>query len=228
MHDPMTVAFEICRPWPRRSDYGLSSPRWRFRGRFWQIAGRRYYWPSLITVWHVEPGGHNSGEICKHYRRVQAGDGKPEIRFLRGWRWHVHHWRVQVRPLQNLRRWAPTRCTWCHGPSRKGDLVNHSHGWDGPRGRWWQGEPGLYHSDCSTVAAAHHVCLCETPATRDGRWGTCQRCGRFAPAGQTRERKDQAAMLTTVRAGTRPTPQLMAKHRAVGETIRATLEARHG
>lgn len=152
MHDPMVVAFDIRRPWPRRSDYGKSSPRWSFRGCFWQIAGRRYYWPSMVTIWHVEPGGHDSGEVCKHYTRAQDPDtGKWTTTYLRGWRWHVHHWRIQVQPLQALRRRALTRCAGCHGRSTKANPVNTSHQWDGPRGRWWQGEPDLYHQACSSA-----------------------------------------------------------------------------
>ncbi|MEU3254990.1 hypothetical protein, partial [Streptomyces sp. NPDC006997] len=30
------------------------------------------------------------------------------------------------------------------GRDRKGDAVNISHQWGGPRGRWWQGEQGLF------------------------------------------------------------------------------------
>jgi len=58
MHDPMVVAFEIRRPWPRRR----------------RLVGRRY-WPALITIWHVEPNGHDSGEVCKHSHRWQEPDG---------------------------------------------------------------------------------------------------------------------------------------------------------
>jgi hypothetical protein len=148
MHDPLVVAFEIRRPWPRRS-------------------GRGYYWPSFITVWHREPHGRDSGEVCKHYRRI-----------LRGWRWHVHHWHIQVHPWQHFRRWTLTRCAWCGGKSRKDDPVNHSHSWDGPRGRWWQGAPGRYHQDCSSIQRAHQpACLCEAPILTDDRWGVCARCG---------------------------------------------------
>ncbi len=148
MHDPMVVAFEIRRPRPRKSDSGVSSPRSSFRGCFWQIAGRRYYWPGLITIWHVEPDGHDSGDICKHYRRTQGPDGEWTTTYLRAWRWHVHHWRIQVHPLQHLRRWALTRCAACGGRSVKGDYVNTSRHWDGPSGKWWQGEPDLYHGRC--------------------------------------------------------------------------------
>jgi hypothetical protein len=34
MHDPMVVAFEIRRPWPRRDDYQpADGPRWQFKLR---------------------------------------------------------------------------------------------------------------------------------------------------------------------------------------------------
>lgn len=41
MHDPLVVAFEIRRPWPRRNPSKFG-PRWR--------------WPEMVTVWHREPG----------------------------------------------------------------------------------------------------------------------------------------------------------------------------
>jgi hypothetical protein len=81
MHDPMVVAFDIPRPWPRRNSLG----------------GRRY-WPALITVWHVEPGGHDAFEVCKHSSH---------------WQWHVWHWKVQIRPLQQLKRFLFERCIEC-------------------------------------------------------------------------------------------------------------------
>ena len=223
MHDPMTVAFEIRRPWPRRSDYGKSSPRWSFRGPFWQIAGRRYYWPSLITIWHVEPGGHDSGDVCKRYTRTQDPDtGKWTTTHLRGWRWHVHHWRIQVQPLQALRRTLLTRCAWCHGRSTKTDPVNTSHQWDAPRGRWWQGESGLFHGDCSLIEHAHRMCLCDVPDIEPQRHGRCARCSRFAAWRTDPARREQAALLTAVRPGERASAALLAEHRAWDAAIRAT------
>ena len=61
MHDPMVVAFEIRRPWPERQARPFGKTRWRFRGAFWNIAGRGLYWPGLVTIWHVEPEGRDSG-----------------------------------------------------------------------------------------------------------------------------------------------------------------------
>jgi hypothetical protein len=209
VHDPLVVAFEIPRPWPQRTTFPASAngkrwavrlhhdhhddcpadcakqpfPWWRLRSysKFWRLAGLDFYWAPLVTVWHREPRGHDSGEVCPHYRRWQDPEsGQWRTKTLRRWRWHVHHWKVQVPPLQEARRRLLTRCAWCGGRSRRRDAVNVSHSWDGPRGRWWHGEPGLYHHDCSTVENAHRMCLCETPAlTGNGGYGTCGRCGRF-------------------------------------------------
>ena len=136
MHSPMVVAFEIRRPWPKvrktkhnRREIFSTSPFWYFKG--WEL-----YSPGVITVWHIEPGGADSGTVCKH------GKGSR-------WQWHVHHWKVQVRPLQRLRRAALTRCEEC---GRKGS-PNHSFQWDRASQPWWRGEKGLYHDSCSALVS---------------------------------------------------------------------------
>lgn len=158
MHDPMCVAFEIPRPIPKRSksyDATPGQPRWRARykwatwrkpwkgwSKFWTVAGIGLYWPSLITVWHVEPGGRDALTVCRP-RPTKRPDGT--WHYSRRWHWHVHHWHIQIPSLQHLRRALLTRCEEC---GRKGS-PNVSHQWDRERGRWWQGERGLYHGQCS-------------------------------------------------------------------------------
>ncbi|MBP2583035.1 hypothetical protein J3A78_003513 [Streptomyces sp. PvR006] len=210
MHDPLTVAFEIRRPWPQPSPLPSTSDasaRWRIRlhhdcgtwcadepphregarpwwkpssySPFWRLNGRDYYWPSWVTVWHREPKGHDGLSVCG--RRVQRRDGT--WRFARSWRWHVHHYKIQLCFYQNLRRRLLTRCSWCGGRSVKGDQVNVSHSWDGPRGRWWQGEKGLFHGDCSSVSCAHSTCVCEAPELGGRTYGKCAACALFRPFG---------------------------------------------
>lgn len=152
MHDPLTVAFEIRRPWPRSDTWKTKAAadqgiRWETNGAFWVLAGRGVYWPSLITVWHRDPSGYDD---------VTCGA-------LRGkaWRFHIHHWRIQVAPLQHLRRRLLTRCEVCGGHSVKGHPVNVSTQWDGPSGHWWQGEPGLTHSDCYRVPKTHYRAMAD-------------------------------------------------------------------
>lgn len=228
MRDSHVVAFEIPRPWPRHQRLSSlrkrSGGRWSFRGSFWTVAGLHLYWPPLITIWHVEPGGRDSGEVCKHYRRERTAGGTWETTILRGWRFHVQHWRVQVHPLQALRHWALTRCAWCHGPSRKGNPVNVSHQWDAPTGRWWRGEPGLYHRHCSSVANAHSVCLCAESLLNDGAsYGQCLRCGRFHRHGgwSEKERTARRLLVAGCPAGQAPTADLLATVAPIWAAIRA-------
>lgn len=242
MHDPMTVAHEIRRPWPSRSSFKATSDdvRWRVRlhhdhwievggdncgcpgdpldtnrkhnpfpwwkprsyTAFWRLAGRDFYWPPLLVIWHVEPGGHDGLTVCS--RRYQDKHGK--WHYTKGWRWHVHHWKLQVPPLQHARRSLLTRCAWCGGKSRNGDPVNCGRGWHAERSRWWQGEPGLYHSDCLSLDQAHATCTCDAPVLRNPgptAYGTCGACGRFRPYGLEAERLARLRELQAVPKGAR-------------------------
>lgn len=148
MHDPMVVAFDIRRPWPQVRRLRKGDPQRTRRGLSWPFAytGRReLYWPAVVTVWHVEPGGADALTVCGSRSR---------------WQWHVHHWRIQVQPLQHLRRSLLTRCAHCGGRSVKGNRVNVSHSWDGERAPWWRGEVGLYHNACSAIVSERQ---CERP-----------------------------------------------------------------
>ena len=191
MHDPLTVAFEIRRPWPKPDKWktehsARTGVRWKFNGAFWVVAGHGLYWPCMITVWHRDPSDYDD-TTCRGQR----------------WQWHVHHWKIQVVPLQLLRRRLLTRCTWCRGRSVKGDVVNISHQWDGPRGRWWQGEPGLYHRGCSLIKAAHSTCVCEAPVLDHDGYGRCARCERHRTFGSTAEWITRARELAAIPHGER-------------------------
>lgn len=186
MHDPMCVAFEIRRPWPAHYSTHL--------GR------QRRWWPPIISVWHVEPRGHDSGEVCRQYDRATG-------RVLHGWRWHIHHWRIQVHALQELRRRVLTRCAWCGGGHYRRDPVDVSRSWDGPRGRWWQGEPSLHHVDCSAIAGAHDTCVCENPIHEHElagwTYGRCARCAKHRGWRTTADQLDRLRILAAVPAGRR-------------------------
>lgn len=193
MHDPLTVAFEIRSPWPKTIEWktkqaARTGTRWKISGAFWVLAGRGLYFPSLITIWHRDPSGYDD-TTCRRKR----------------WRLHVHHWRLQVHPLQQLRRSLLTRCAWCGGRSVKGDPVCVSHSWDGPRGRWWQGEPALFHADCSAIKQAHAACICEQPVLEHGDYGNCARCGLFRPFGFTDANLARARQLSAIPHGERRT-----------------------
>lgn len=228
MHDPDVVAFAVRRPWPRRDSFRAPTAgrRWKatFRSPFWTVAGRGLYFPPIITVWHHEPGGRDSGQVCKHYARTQDPQtGKWSSEIKHGWRWHVHHWRIQIHPLQRLRRRVLTRCAWCSGRDHKRDYVNVSHQWDGPSGRWWRGEPALFHGDCSSVASAHRLCLCADPLLRYDGWGQCAVCGKYRSYGQVPDGADR--LLAALPEGSRIPPEMRPRLETLWSERRARREA---
>lgn len=174
MHDPLVVAHELVLPIPRKKwRTHPGEPRWSFGRRrrtnaenlgepvypWWRpagwrmtVAGRHVGLYRLATIWHAEPGGRDSGQVCKHW-----ANGRP----LRAWRWHVHHWKVQIHFMQGLRARFFDRCALC---GRKG-RPNISHQWDGPGVGWrkWQSTPGLYHRECSELVTRRR------DATEDAR-----------------------------------------------------------
>lgn len=203
MHDPLTVAFEVRRPWPKTDPWtehaARTGIRWKIGGAFWTIAGRGLYFPALITVWHREPGNRDGLTVCGRKRQRRNGTWTHR----RTWRFHVHHWRIQVPPLQALRRRLLTRCSWCHGRHLKGDAVNFSHSWNRPRGHWWQGETGLFHQDCSAIENAHSTCVCARPVLDHDTYGKCARCDRFRPFGFTDANLARARELAAIPTGAR-------------------------
>lgn len=227
MHDPDVVAFDIPAPALRRvrlpglpvnPRWGILArrrtdpenvgervyPWWRPRGYQLHLGGHRYRSLTLATIWHREPGGRDSGEICKHYSRDQQPDGTWTTTVLHGWRWHVHHWRIQVGALQALRRRLLTRCAWCAGRSREGDPVNNSPSWDGERGPWWRGERDLFHASCMSVSSAHQSCTCPAPVLDHDTWGTCARCNLRRSHGRTDAQTIRLRELKQCGTGERP------------------------
>lgn len=196
MHDPLVVALEIRRPWPRRSSgMPAGEKRWAWRpgSAFATLAGTAYYFPSLVTVWHREPGGHDAFEVCPAGGR---------------WKWHVHHWKLQVPPMQALRRRLLTYCAWCGGRDAPRDRVNCSTGWQAERGPWWQGQRNLFHSSCSDMPAVWRMCTCETPLfahdLAGSSYGDCANCGRHRGWRWTQEEIERARRMQQVPFGTRP------------------------
>lgn len=228
MHDPLVVAWELRRPWPRGNPRPDPQRRWgRPSCGFATLAGRRFYFPSLVTVWHREPGGADALSVCRPWRTDDAG----KRQWTNRWRWHVHHWKLQVQPLQALRRRLLTRCAWCGQRSGgRGDVVNVRIGWDGPETPWWKGEQGLRHAECSSAYLAWNTCTCVQPdlglepvSLRPREYGRCQRCGRQRAWNQSAYRSTQAeAWRARVPEGMRPT----ARTRAVLEALHRLARAR--
>jgi len=62
-------------------------------------------------------------------------------------RWHLHHWKVQVRPLQDFKRWAFSRCATC-GKRFSWGYAPVSTSWEGDGPKWFKSEQHVHHHDC--------------------------------------------------------------------------------
>lgn len=86
------------------------------------------------------------------------------MRDIRPWyrhpRWHVHHWRIQVLFLQTLKRFLFSRCCKC-GKRFSWGYAPVTDQWDGEGPRWFRGEPGVRHADCSNPTS--NCCAANEP-----------------------------------------------------------------
>lgn len=147
MHDPMTVAHDIRRPW--KDKHGWRKP--------------------VLTIWHVDPEKDGSDDSCdwSGWRiskevidelRDPHGDGidvsyeQVDERCIgyriamrryspRPWwkhpKWHVHHWRFQFHPWQDFKQ-KRDRCEKCGERMGKSARLATS----------WYGD-GVMHFDCT-------------------------------------------------------------------------------
>lgn len=149
MHDPKVVAHEIRRPWPRISRRNIKGPRWQIRyprAKWWDfrprtlmafmhIAGHEIYFPAMVTIWHNEPHEHDALTVCKRGSH---------------WKWHIHHWSIQVHLLQKIKRFLFERCELC-GNRYPWGYAPVAHQWHQKPARWWHVEKRAYHHECSSL-----------------------------------------------------------------------------
>lgn len=74
-------------------------------------------------------------------------------------RWHVHHWRLQVHPLQHLKRWLFSRCCRC-GRRFPWGYSPAALQWDGTGPLWFRSEAGVAHHECTASRARGYESVC--------------------------------------------------------------------
>jgi hypothetical protein len=177
MHDPQCVAHEIRYPWRKwpnakgkwESQYRASfvtiwhvdpetdgsddSCGWFIRGRHLSQADRDHA-KDLITNeydnlrhWFT---GRDDEEKIGQLLGCFAALRRREQPWYKHARWHVWHWKLQIHPWQQFRRWLLTRCALCGKRIVGESPVSHS--WASPKPTFMRGEVGLYHSACSNMA----------------------------------------------------------------------------
>lgn len=169
MHSPEVLAFRV------------KSPFWRTL-KFANGTKRRVH-DSIIEIWHIEPGNKDALTVCRD--RITDKDGK-FVRFTNGWKWHINHWKISPNILYKWRRRLFTRCAECGGPSRKGNVVNHSDQGFGGHAKTplWCGEVHLFHSEClSKITKARNEQL------HNHEKATCYTCSGKASSKINRNKK---------------------------------------
>jgi hypothetical protein len=73
MHDPMTVAWDVKRPWPR------FTPADSFARKLYG----RLEWPTMLTIWHVDPERDGTDDSCGWFPRSRHGD-KAVVKRIKG------------------------------------------------------------------------------------------------------------------------------------------------
>lgn len=72
-------------------------------------------------------------------------------------RWHIHHWKIQIHPLQDFKRWAFSRCATC-GKRFKFGQSCWTNSWNGTGPLWFRSERDIHHDNCgSSVAVTMHA-----------------------------------------------------------------------
>lgn len=103
------------------------------------------------------PGYHsNSAEDRRsdreeRFTQTMMGIARELLTARRPWyrhpRWHFWHWKIQIIPVQDFKRWAFSRCERCHQRFDFGEAPVAS-SWNRGGPRWFRGETGLTHSRC--------------------------------------------------------------------------------
>lgn len=114
-------------------------------------------WSAIASV-ALTPHDNIQSTLCPEGSRKDATHFircvfNAYLRCHRKWwqhpRWHIHHWKLQIHPLQSLRRWLFTRCTHC-GRRYPWGYCPVSTSWSEPKRKWYEGEKNTYHHDCPT------------------------------------------------------------------------------
>lgn len=111
--------------------------------------------------------GVNSAEACGDFFLLVY---RAFRRYWRPWyrhpRWHFWHWRIQVHPWQQFRRWLFSRCSHCGKRFAYGESPT-SFGWHSPPTPWFGSEVGVYHGDCAGKVMAQGRAETEAKAARE-------------------------------------------------------------
>jgi hypothetical protein len=179
MHDQLTVAFDLRYPWPwprqhwpgeRKAPREVLVTIWHrdpetdgtddscdwFGSRLTDAerAAARGLWANEVdnlrpSLDHMHPDDREIVLLSQWQAARRWYAPRP---WWKHPRWHIWHWRVQVHPLQQFKRWAFSRCAVCGGRFPWG-YAPVTTLWDAPGPRWFRAEPAVRHHGCAEAAA---------------------------------------------------------------------------
>jgi hypothetical protein len=89
---------------------------------------------------------------AEHFASVIYGQ---VLRDIRPWykhpRWHIHHWKITIHPIQALKRALFSRCEVCGKKFKYGDSNVVSSSWYSTGPQWFKSETNLRHMACQTL-----------------------------------------------------------------------------
>ncbi len=105
--------------------------------------------------WHTNFDTDTPDQRQEVFMGVICGISRELLRERRHWwqhpKWHIHHWKFQVHPVQQFKRWAFSRCCKC-GKGFTWGYSPISNQWHGMGPRWFRGERDVMHHECSNTA----------------------------------------------------------------------------
>lgn len=106
----------------------------------------------FLPGYHTNNPSEHKGDRERLFFGVLCGVARDLLRVKRKWwqhpRWHVWHWRIQIRPVGAFKRWAFSRCCKCGKGFAWGYCVT-TNDWNSTGPLWFRSEKNVYHSDCN-------------------------------------------------------------------------------
>ena len=125
-------------------EYGIVKALWDLES----VVGNRPVYGSDLY-----PSLENPGALGTPFEALQLAVYGWRRRDRRWWqhpRFHVHHWGIQIHPLQKFKRWAFSRCTVCGGRFAWGEAPI-SGAWNSTGPLWFRSEVNARHGSCSAT-----------------------------------------------------------------------------
>jgi len=175
MHDPHTVAFEIHSLIKHKSKLFPEGYRDVFI-TVWHIDPETdgsddscgWTWPPLSeaetnyanllidndndNLRSYFPNEDDRFEMKRKMRRIFRLHKHVTRRWWQHPRWHFWHWKIQIEPVLDLKRWLFSRCAKCGGRFGWGYAPTTTQ-WESGGPRWFRGECDVYHHECLALNA---------------------------------------------------------------------------